>query len=424
MSNKTGKRTREEIKKGTGEKAKNRSFAKRLKSGAVILLLFALIYVPSLYNWFQGDKITSDLIRTGYIERSVNTDALIIREEELLPSVAFDGKFIPEVNEGERVPAYGPVAAVSNAQSVDLIERMEEVNKKIIQAQNEIIRQTDFFSEDIKKINRSIGTKVQEIIRIENSGVLGGIGKVRTEIDELIEKKATIAGEGSSDSYLNSLKKERESIQKLIDSNTSRIRAQKPGIASFVIDGYENYLKPGNINSLTIKLIEDILDKSSENNGRRYEENVKAGVPFAKLINSNQTYLACILNEAQAGLFEAEKNVTVRIYDLSAKIKGTVAYKSDRQDGRYIAVVRIDRCAENLSDKRKVNVDIVRESAEGLKVPIKSLYDANEKAGTAKIMLIKANVTTERQVVILGMNEEYAIIKTPDGELKKNGKPL
>ncbi len=405
-----------EKNKAEKKKASEVNKGKRLKVGGIIALLFALLYVPSFWHWVNKDNIINDIIRIGYIEHSINADGLVVRDEVLLAVAGYDGKFIPEISEGERVSAFGSVATISNSETAGLIDELEEVRKKIVQAQNEKMKENKFFSEDIDKINSAIGLKVQEIIKVGNSNSMTGITALKADIDGMIEKKAAIAGENSTDSYINSLRQERDSIQKRIDSSTSRITSESSGIISYEIDGYEQELTPAVIKDLTVDTIQGII---SEDTKKPSSDNLLAKDDyFAKIIKSYESHIVVILEKDKADLFEAGDGIGVRINDLSQEVRGEITYKSDEQKGKYIIAVRIDRCTETLSGTRKVNVDLVSDFEEGLKVPFKSLFNINKEKNTAEIFLIKANVASIRQVVILSSDNEYAIIKSPADEVK------
>ena len=159
-------------------------------------LCFLLLYLPSLFHWLSRDYVSSDILRIGSIEESVNAEGLLIRDEVLLKPSPADGKFIPEVSDGDRIPAFCRVATISDRASLDLLKKLEEVNEKIINAQNEKAKKTDFFSADMAKIDEVIGQQVQEIIFECNSKSLSDISRLRLEVDEQIAKKAAIAGGG------------------------------------------------------------------------------------------------------------------------------------------------------------------------------------------------------------------------------------
>lgn len=391
---------------------------KRIKTGIIIIILFLLLYIPSFIHWLSEDNITTDILRTGIIEDSVNAEGTIIRDEVLLNPPSAGGKLIPEISEGERIPAFFRVATVSDQASQDLLKELEDINAKIISAQNERAKKLDFFSEDMSKIDDSIGQRVQSIINECNINSMKNLEQLTFEVDKLIEKKASIAGEGSSDSYINSLKQQKKAIQLKINSNTSQVISQYSGIVSYTIDGYERTLTPEAVNQLTPAIINSIADgKIHSVSG--YDE-VKAGKPFIKVIKGNNTYIAAVLAPEKAALFKTGDIIKVRLNTIGALVKANVVNVSKRDDsGKCIVTVSIDRYSEELSSIRKINIDLVKNSYEGLKLPSKCLYSPDAGWKKAKVMLIKANCAVQREVEVLYKDDEYAVIKSPDNEMKE-----
>ena len=390
---------------------------KRLKIGGILLILFSLLYIPSLFHWLSNDNVGSGILRIGVIEDSVNVEGLLVRDEVLLDPSATDGRFIPEVSEGERIAAYRRVATISDKASLSLLKELEDINAQIIQAQTERAKKTDFFSEDMAKIDKSIGQKVQGIIDQCNINSMADIGQLTLEVDKLIEKKAAIAGEDDGDTHIKSLKQERINIQQRINSNTSQVISQYSGIVSYVIDGYEQTLTPKYLKELTPEIIKNINEKKLHYISG-YEE-VNAGKPFMKVIKGNYTYIAAVLEPDKAEIFKSGESIKVRLNGIGAVVQGSVTGISEKNGGKYLITVRIDRFSEELSSMRKINVDIIKNSYEGLKLPLKSLYSPDAGWKKARVMLIKANCAAEREVDVLCKDGEYAIIRTPENEVKK-----
>lgn len=389
---------------------------KRLKIGGILVIIFMLLYVPSLLHWLSNDNIGSDVLRYGLIEESITTEAILVRDEVLLDPATKDGQIIPDAKEGERIPAFYTVATISDNTSKSLLKQLDEVNNKIIEAQNEKARKVDFFSEDMAKIDDNIGLKIEDIIWESRNNSLVNLSQLKTEVDKLIEKKATIAGEDNKDPIMNSLKQKRNQLQQQIKSNTSQVTSKYSGIISYVIDGYENVLKTKSLDKITPELYNKIMDKSKA--GKTEYGNMEAGKPFIKVIKGNTYTIATLIDKQKAVAYKAGDPINVRINDIGAVVPGKIAGVYPKSSNEYLLAVTLDRYSEQLSTFRKVNVDLIKKSQEGLKVPLKCLFSPDKKWEKAKIMLIKANCAAERDVLVLCKDEEYAIIMSPEEEVK------
>lgn len=401
------------------EKKQVKNKRRKLKLGTFLIIVFLLIYVPSLLHWVYGRSINTAIIRMGAIEESVNAEGYIVRDEEVLKS-QFEGKYIPVASEGEKVPANFRIATVLRESSVKLLEALKEKDIKIIDEQKKRNDNESFFSEDITKIENKIGQKVKLIIEQSNLNSLSSVKAVKAEIDELIQKKASVVGGlNTTDAYINQLKKEKERIQQQINSSTKDVITRTPGIISFVVDGYEEVLSPGAIKDLTPAFLEKV--KVNEEYKNVKTNDVGADRPFARIIKGNEYFVITVLEPREADRFNANDEIGgLRINDINRVVHGCqVSYKSDKKDEKYVIAVKVDRYLSETAGLRKINVDLIKSSHEGLKVPLKSLKDIDFKEMKAKIVLIKANVASIREVKILGKNDEFAIISSLDGEYRK-----
>ena len=97
---------------------------------------------------------------------------LVVRDEVLLDVPPFNGRYIQEAAEGDRVPVSGSVATILEKSSLGLLEELEKKNIQIVEAQNERAKNTEVYSEDISKIQTSIDENVQTLISSSSNNSL------------------------------------------------------------------------------------------------------------------------------------------------------------------------------------------------------------------------------------------------------------
>lgn len=391
-----------------------KSSMKRLTFGSLLVLLFMLLYIPSLLNWLSGSTISSDIIRTGTIEDAISSNALIIRDEELVKPPAQEGRYIADIGEGEKTPAFTCIATVLNHKSDTLLEEMEAVNAKIMKARMEKAEKVDFFSADLVKLDEEIGLKVQYLIAACNSRNFDDIRQSRHAIELSVEKKAEIVGESSTDSYIQTLKEQKEAIQNKININTVQIVANTSGIVSYVIDGFEQVLKPDILKTLTPAQFDDYTagyKKQQESDGVAHP-----GKPLAKIIKGTDIFITVNVKTENTVKWKVKDKVKLRINEGNLETDGTIEYISKPDNGRSIVSIRTGRGADVLSASRMVNVDILIKTEEGLKVPLKCLRNFSRDGTKAEIMIInRENAADIRKVEIVCKDSDFAIIRTPEG---------
>lgn len=398
------------------EKVKGKSSIRRLTLGSLMLFFFILLYIPSLLNWLSGSNITTDVLRIGTIEESVHSKGIIIRDEELLKGPELEGRYERVIGEGERTSAYSCIATVYNDTSDTLLQNLEEIDEKIVKAYMEKAEKTAFFSEDLAKLDDEIGLRVQNVILACNARSFEDLSRYRSEIDKIVGKKAEIVGESSTDSYIESLKGQKVNVQNQLNSNTFRIISNISGVVSYAIDGYESVLTPQSLSELTPETVDRVTREYSpgEYDGRAY-----SGTPLAKIIKGTDIYIASAMDTADANRFKAGDKIRLRINDIGMETSGYIVNINEPEDGKAVLAVMTNRGADVLSSARRVNVDFIKRTEEGFKVPLRCLREVSPDGTSARIMLIRYKVATARTVEILCKDEEYAIIGTPEGEREK-----
>ena len=393
--------------------AKKERRKKNTKIGGVLITAFLLLYVPSLIHWIYGNQVGTQLIRMGSIEDSISTVGIILRNEEILKS-SFSGKCILEVNEGEKVPAGYRIATVLKPSASNLLEELRKKDNAILKNQIEINKNKELFSEDLAKLESEISQKLINItVEIENKN-LTRVKVLKDEINTLIKKKAEIyGGTSTADTYINSLKSEKDRIQEQINQNKKEIITNSPGIISFNLDGYESKLKPEEINNLTPKIFDEINEK--DNALASGSKDIETEKPFAKLIKDIDAYIIIALDKQKGDRFMVDDTIDeIRINTVGYAVNGNVYYKSALEDGKYIIALQVNKGISETSSLRKIDVELVKNSYKGLKVHLNSLKDIDLKNMTAKICLVKYNYSKFVNVKITGYNEDFAIISSLD----------
>ena len=400
--------------KGVNMAEINKSVAtNRIKLGSILIVLFLLLYIPSLIFWVYGNNVSTDIVRMGDIQDSVNTQAVIVRKEVVVNS-PIGGKCIKVINEGEKVKAYDRIATVLNSSSEKLLEDLKVVDLKIIEAHKKRNENLELFSDDLKKLENEIEQKLKEIIKLGNSNELSKASQIKKQVDELIQKKATIAGSLSApDAYIQSLLDEKNNLQRSINSNTKDINSSESGVVSYMIDGYESILTPDSISELSVKDIESIEVKGIQKDIE--EIGVEAGKPFAKVITDVEYFILMSIDTKLAKEYKVDDHpINIKLNEFGKVITGDVFYRSNNMGGKSILSVRVSNALSETAALRVLNVDLIKSQYSGLKVPLRSLTNVDVKNKTAEICLVKANRARYVKVEIVGKNEEFAIIKNLD----------
>ncbi|NMB34465.1 MAG: hypothetical protein GX992_09630 [Clostridium sp.] len=392
-----------------------KKFKVRLKLGGIMVFLFLILYIPSFIYWIYNKNICTDVVRNGEIEQSINIDALIVRDEYVIDSPS-DGIIVKDAQEGEKVRAGDTVATILNKASEGFIDELKVLDLRIIEAQREKAKNDNFFSGDIKNIDAKIEENLMSIIIDSNKNTVSGVKKTKNILDDLIQKKATIAGELSiPDAHITSLKAQKQILQESINQNKKDIVADMSGIISFSIDGCEGFLNKEAINAMTLENIK--LIEPQDTNKNMEDLNAVFNKPVAKIVSGIDYYIVFIMDKKCMEELGENIYLDIRINDINKVIDGNIEYRSEEMDGKFIVAIRTDKALSDTATLRKINVDIINSYCEGLKVPVKSLTDIDTLNMTAKIGLVRAGRVEFVPIKLVGINKEFAIIDNMD---KKN----
>lgn len=380
----------------------------KIRIATIILGVFLLIYIPSLFVCFFGSSVGTAMIKIGDIEDLVSVNGIIIRDEEVFKS-PFRGKYVADKIEGEKVSANSRIATVSKESADSLIKELDSTDLSIIRAQKEKQENKEFFSGDIAKLDEEIENKLKLVVNESNNNNIGRINKLRKEIDVLVQKKAlVIEGLSTSDVYLNSLLREKDKIRGKLSESTVEIISSISGVVSYVIDGYEGVLSVANIKTLVPRDMEKLSIKPYINEVNTTIADPQK--PFVKVIKGIDSYILCLMSSKDVAGINVDTSINIRINDINKIINGRVYHKSEEQSGKHLVVIEMDKAMEETSSMRLLDIDLIKSSSSGLKVSLKSLKDINLEKNEAKLVLLINNRAKIVDVKIIGKNNEYAII--------------
>lgn len=385
-----------------------------VKIGTLILVVFLLIYLPSLLYLMYNNGVDTDMLKIGKIEEIQNIDGVFVRNEEIINSPD-TGNCVMDAVEGEKVPAFYRIASVIKNVPVSTYDELKKKELEISRAQNAQKENVTTFSGDIRKLDNEIIEKVKNLSEQSSRGSLVDCFDTITKIDNIVYRKSDIFGDNSkSTAYINKLKNEKATIESKLNNNIKEIRTKASGLISFAIDGYETKLTPEFIRNATPKDLDKITTKETNRDFNVID--AQKGKPIAKLVKELESYLVAAVDEKACKALMLDKNVQIRINDTGFSIDSVIVYSSNVIDGKRIIAFKFDEGLNETVGLRRINADLILSSSSGLKVPHSSLQNIDKKNKTAEIVLVKGMIATIKKVHIVGMNDDAVIIENIKGE--------
>ena len=379
------------------------------KKGAIIVIAIAIfIYIAYItYQLFQNPTDTF-LIENGSLSEEESTQGYIIREETVIQGENYKNGMEQIKTEGEKVAKGEAVFRYYTNGEEQLVQKIEELDTKIAEAWES---ENNIFSADIKILETDIAEKLDDVYEVSD---LQKIKEYKRDINSAITKKAKIAGELSpSGSYLKGLIEERSTYENQLNSGSEYVSAPSSGIVSYRVDGLEETLTPDNFGLLSKEFLEGLSLKTGEI--------VSTSEESGKVIDNFSCYIACVLSSDLSKQAEIGDTVSLRLSNAS-EVEATIEYIAQENENESVVVFKIDRYVEELISYRKISLDIIWWSADGLKVPNEAIKWENEDL--AYVVRRRAGYDDKKiYVKVLKENSQYAIIAnyTNSQELTEKG---
>ena len=372
-------------------------------SGILLVLLIYLIYVIYLLIKQPTNVFT---IEEGKLYKEETDIGYVIRNEKVVKGENYKNGMEQIIAEGEKAAANENIFRYYSTNEENLKAKIAELDGKIQEAMAK--EDTNIPSSDVKTLENQIDQKIENINKITN---MSQLEEEKKQIDELVSKKAKIAGETSPQgSYLRSLIDERKGYESELNSGAEYVKAPISGIVSYRVDGLEEVLTPDNFSNLSKEYLEGL----NLSTGKIVATSNEAG----KVIDNFYCYIATITSSEEAKQAEVGDKVKARLSNnIETDAEITNIIKED--DGDIILILRLTEQIEELINYRKITFDLIWWNASGLKVPNQAIVTENE---LNYVVRNRAGYLSKILVKVKRQGDKYAIIESYDTEeLKELG---
>ncbi len=373
--------------------------SKKVIIGVVIILIaiyliytiYLLIKQPTDIFTLEEGNLYSDETDIGYI----------IRDEEVIQGENYKNGMEKIKTEGEKVSVNEAVFRYYTKNEESLKEKISQLDTQIQEAMS---NETGLFTSDIKSLETQIDEKISGINTITDTTKLE---EYKKEIDELITKKANIAGDLSPQgSYLKQLIEERKNYENELNSGAEYINSNKSGLVSYKVDGLENVLKPNEECFST--LTKEYLEKLDLKTGKIVPSSDESG----KIVDNTYCYIATVTGTEEAKSAKVGDKIKVRLPS-GTEVSAEITYTLKEDNGDMVLILKIERGVEELISYRKISFELIWWSETGLKVPNQAIvkdgdlaYVVRNRAGYLNKILVKVKKEGEKYSIVESYNTE------------------
>ena len=392
------------------EKSTNRK--RKFNKKIIIYIAIFLVVIYVIYTIYLLIKQPTDIftLEEGTLYSEETDIGYVIRDEVVVQGENYKNGMEKIKSEGEKVAVNEAVFRYYTKNEESLKEKIAELDTKIQEAmQNETEIENGLLQGDMVSLETQIDKKLLEISTVNDTTKLE---EYKKEINELITKKANIAGELSPQgSYLKELIEERKNYENELNSGAEYVNSSKSGVVSYKVDGLEAVLKP------TEECFSTLTKEYLENLDLKTGKIVPTSEESGKIIDNTYCYIATISNSEEAKNAEVGDMVRVRLpsgSEVSAEITYILQDDNDR-----VLILKIEKGVEELISYRKISFDLIWWSETGLKVPNPAIVKEND---LSYVVRNRAGYLNKLLVKVKRKGEKYSIVEPYDtDELKELG---
>lgn len=402
------------LEKQKKTKDKNKTFPKnksantqKLNKKKIVLYTVAIVAVIYLfYTIYLLIKQPTNIftVEEGKLYQEETNIGYVIRNEKVVKGENFKNGMEQIKAEGERAATNENIFRYYSANEETLKQKIAELDTKI---QEVMTNDNSLLTADMKLLENQIDEKIENISKFND---VTKLIEYKKEIDNLVTKKAKIAGEASPQgSYLRQLIEERKNYESKLNSGAEYVKAPMSGIVSYRVDGLEETLTPDNFDTLSKEYLESLDLKT----GKIVATNEECG----KVIDNFTCYIATVTSSEEANIAEVGDNVKIRLSnneEVTAEIVQII-----KEDEDILLILKIGKQVEELINYRKITFDLIWWSASGLKVPNQAIVQVD---GLDYVVRNRAGYLNKILVKVKKQGEKYSIVQSyTSEELRESG---
>ena len=394
---------------------------KRTTRSALLLWLIVPLFMvvaaaATLYvTDYVAPKPNYAFVTRGVIEHTIGASALIIRDETAYLS-STEGELVTMALEGSRVSKDQDLAMVIPEDAKETAEQLNLLQQQIVDRQRELLAAGK--GPGAEAIYDESDTNIVPIINMIRldaiTGTQANLVSYTSSIQVLMDTRDNaLQSVDFQDEQLNALLAQKESLESSLATNATRFRAEVPGIVSYKLDGLEAKLSSAAVSVLTPSELDAYL--SGSNGTMMSDLHVESNTNAFRICQNAEQYFAMVVPGASVNDFPIDASVDIRITNEGILINDLKVVRSLQSlDGVFI-VMQTSSSVERLLDRRTVEIEIIRKSTSGLKVPVASLIDPDYTTGYAQMMYNASGYARLMTVKVNDHDREYAIVEPAEG---------
>ena len=344
-------------------------------TGRFFVFLLALLVIAFLIlrpRLFPGSKET--VIMMANADQRQTVDCVIIRDESvtLAESTARVEYISPE---NSLVTADTTVANLyATGYSESLLNSLETTRKKIQDYHKQLL--ANIVDSQLQELDQRVNRKAIEFKNLITRQTIGNLKTVASQLEtEMVRRQEYLRQNKRGDSKLTKLYDEENTRLSSIQSWRTVSNADRDGVVSFYIDGYETDLTPDSLNALSIAQVRQVLAGERLENTRQTLNN-----GIYRIVNQNRWYVAVLYRGNTWTPMVGQDNYFIQMEGFDDLTYTASVYSVQKENDSTLAIFEVRDPIGPLIYRRtgKAQFSI---TLTGLSVRVEALYNENGQMG-------------------------------------------
>lgn len=375
---------------------KKRKIAGRAILG--VLLLAALVYFGMGLFRAVSNPLTTSVVTRSVSEETVQLSGFVVREETVLENP--NGLLTLLLNESEKVGVGQTIAILYN--SDDAMELQQEL--EALQVKKQQLQYAESVALGAASALRLDSEILEQLLLLRTKLTTVGLGGetesvIATLRTMVMQRDYSAKGEDPTEE-LAKVEAEIEALERKLSYSAKEIKASVAGIYSAQVDGYEEVLTPETAETLLPSQL-NLLQPGDAHSS------------LGKLISSATWYFAVAMESDLAEQLKVGRSEQLRFSgSVTEKLSCRVDSIGEEEGGKRTVVFSCSSHLSDMTQSRKVEAEMIRDSWSGLKVPKKSLrVDENGQSGVYCLVGLAARF---KPVSITYTGEDFCLVEADE----------
>ncbi len=339
--------------------------------GFLVASFVLVISVNSVLSY--GNRMTTTIVRSGAEDDLISAQGYVFREQTVINAPS-SGYLYCVMAEDERVSLGETVMHIyKNEINISANNELKALEEKLEKLSGAALT-GDVFSNDTAKIEQTISQSLRRIPALGHMGNLESVADIEESVNSLIEKRRIITGEiqpVDNNAEIKRLQAEKASVEKKYNIERTLVHAPKTGAFTARIDGLEDKLTLKALEEITPEYLKELDKLPAEAKTAEY---ANSGEPIGKIVNNFSWSIAARVPADEAEGLQIGRKLKLRFPDISIDtVEGTITNITPEASGKVILVVNSNKYVDMIYSASRVNVEFVKSSYDGYRIPAKSL---------------------------------------------------